>query len=215
MSPTSSTGSARRCSLPASCSRWTCAACAFTTRSYRSSPPAGSRRIAQGTAPHTVGFVTGQNSTTFARQPTQWMTMIPTIYNADTLGIRPDLVGRPIRNWKDIMDPAFRGKTSILNIPSIGIMDAAMIAESAGEIRYRDKGNMTRAEIDRTIAMLTRLKRAGQFRAFWRSFDESVNLMASGEVVIQSMWSPAVAAVRSRGIQCIYQPLEEGYRAWG
>ena len=26
---------------------------------------------------------------------------------------------------------------------------------------------------------------------------ESVNLMASGEVVIQSMWSPAVAAVRS------------------
>jgi putative spermidine/putrescine transport system substrate-binding protein len=171
--------------------------------------------IAQGTAPHTVGFVTAQNATTFARQPTQWMTMIPTIYNADTLGIRPDLVGRPITKWKDIMDPAFRGKTSILNIPSIGIMDAAMIAESAGEIRYRDKGNMTRAEIDRTIALLTRLKRAGQFRAFWRSFDESVNLMASGEVVIQSMWSPAVAAVRSRGIACIYQPLEEGYRAWG
>jgi putative spermidine/putrescine transport system substrate-binding protein len=171
--------------------------------------------IAQGTAPHTVSFVTAQNATTFARQPTQWMTMIPTIYNADTLGIRPDLVGRPITKWKDIMDPAFRGKTSILNIPSIGIMDAAMIAESAGEIHYRDKGNMTRAEIDRTIAMLTRLKRAGQFRAFWRSFDESVNLMASGEVVIQSMWSPAVAAVRSRGIQCIYQPLEEGYRAWG
>jgi putative spermidine/putrescine transport system substrate-binding protein len=171
--------------------------------------------IAQGTAPHTVGFVTGQNATQFARQPTQWMTMIPTIYNADTLGIRPDLVGRPITKWKDIIDPAFRGKTSILNIPSIGIMDAAMIAESAGEMHYRDKGNMTRVEIDRTIAMLTRLKRAGQFRAFWRSFDESVNLMASGEVVIQSMWSPAVAAVRSRGIPCIYQPLEEGYRAWG
>ena len=39
--------------------------------------------------------------------------------------------------------------------------------------------------------------------------------MASGEVVIQSMWSPAVAAVRSKGIACIYQPLKEGYRAWG
>ncbi|MFX8836772.1 extracellular solute-binding protein, partial [Acinetobacter baumannii] len=51
--------------------------------------------------------------------------------------------------------------------------------------------------------------------AFWKSFDESVNLMASGEVVIQSMWSPAVAAVRSKGIPCIYQPLKEGYRAWG
>ena len=39
--------------------------------------------------------------------------------------------------------------------------------------------------------------------------------MASGEVVIQSMWSPAVAAVRSKGIPCNYQPLKEGYRAWG
>ncbi len=53
--------------------------------------------------------------------------MIPTIYNADTLGIRPDLVGREITTWADILDPAFKGKTSILNIPSIGIMDAAMI----------------------------------------------------------------------------------------
>ena len=39
--------------------------------------------------------------------------------------------------------------------------------------------------------------------------------MASGEVVIQSMWSPAVTAVRAKGIQCSYRPLKEGYRAWG
>ena len=171
--------------------------------------------IAQGTAPHTVGFVPSREATTFADAPTDWMTLIPTIYNADTLGIRPDLVGRPINSWADIMDPAFRGKTSILNIPSIGIMDAAMICEAMGEITYADKGNMTRDEIDRTIDIMKQAKADGQFRAFWKSFDESVNLMASGEVVIQSMWSPAVAAVRSRGIPCVYQPLKEGYRAWG
>jgi putative spermidine/putrescine transport system substrate-binding protein len=171
--------------------------------------------IAQGTAPSTVGFVDGKDSTTFAKAPTQWFTMIPTIYNADTLGIRPDLVGRPITQWKDILDPKFKGKTSILNIPSIGIMDAAMICESAGITKYVDKGNMTKAEIDKTIDFLIKTKKDGQFRAFWKTFDESVNLMASGEVVIQSMWSPAVAAVRSKGVPCIYQPLKEGYRAWG
>ena len=171
--------------------------------------------IAQGTAPHTVGFVEAQDSTTFAKSPTNWFTMVPTIYNADTLGIRPDLVGREIKNWKDILDPAFKGKTSILNIPSIGIMDAAMIMESAGAIKYADKGNMTKDEIDKTIAFMIDTKKKGQFRAFWKTFDESVNLMASGEVVIQSMWSPAVAAVRAKGIACKYQPLEEGYRAWG
>ena len=171
--------------------------------------------IAQGTAPHTVGFVDGADSTKFSKTPTDWMTLIPTIYNADTLGIRPDLVGRDIANWKDILDPKFKGKTSILNIPSIGIMDAAMISESAGVIKYGDKGNMTKEEIDKTIAFMIDTKKSGQFRAFWKTFDESVNLMASGEVVIQSMWSPAVAAVRAKGIPCKYQPLKEGYRSWG
>ena len=171
--------------------------------------------IAQGTAPHTVGFVEKPGDKKFAKEETQWFTMVPTIYNADTLGIRPDLVGREITTWADILDPAFKGKTSILNIPSIGIMDAAMIMEASGKIKYADKGNMTKEEIDKTIDFLIEVKKAGQFRAFWKSFDESVNLMASGEVVIQSMWSPAVAAVRSKGIACKYQPLKEGYRSWG
>ena len=171
--------------------------------------------IAQGTAPHTVGYVESKDAKTFAKGETELFTMMPTIYNADTLGIRPDLVGREITTWADIMDPKFKGKTSILNIPSIGIMDAAMIMEALGNIKYADKGNMTKAEIDKTIEFLIKAKHDGQFRAFWKSFDESVNLMASGEVVIQSMWSPAVAAVRSKGIACRFQPLKEGYRAWG
>ncbi|MEM9428852.1 MAG: extracellular solute-binding protein [Pseudomonadota bacterium] len=171
--------------------------------------------IAQGTAPHSVGFVDGVNGRSFASEETGFMTLIPTIYNADTLGIRPDLIDRPISNWSELLNPEFQGKASILDISSIGIMDMAMVCESMGEITYADKGNMTKEEIDQTIAIFTAAKRAGQFRAFWKTFDESVNLMASGEVVIQSMWSPAITAVRSQGIPCVYQPLEEGYRSWG
>ncbi len=171
--------------------------------------------IAQGTAPHTVGFVDSPDATRFATEETGWMTLIPTIYNADTLGIRPDLIGRPIESWTELLNPEFKGKASILDISSIGIMDAAMVCEAMGEIKYGDKGNMTREEIDKTMAIFTEAKKAGQFRAFWKTFDESVNLMASGEVVIQSMWSPAITAVRSKGIPCVYQPLKEGYRSWG
>ena len=172
-------------------------------------------KIAQGTAPHTVGFVESQGSKEFASSETNWYTLVPTIYNADTLGIRPDLINRPIDSWAELLNPEFKGKASILNIPSIGIMDAAMVCESMGEVTYGDKGNMTKAEIDKTMAIFTEAKKSGQFRAFWKSFDESVNLMASGEVVIQSMWSPAITKVRSMGIPCVYQPLKEGYRSWG
>ena len=171
--------------------------------------------IAQGTAPHTVGFVEGPGSTTFATQDSGWMTLIPTIYNADTLGIRPDLIGRPIESWAELLNPEFKGKASILDISSIGIMDMAMVCEAMGEVTYADKGNMTTEEIDKTIGIFMEAKKNGQFRAFWKSFDESVNLMASGEVVIQSMWSPAITAVRAQGVPCVYQPLKEGYRSWG
>ena len=168
----------------------------------------------QGTAPIKVSYLQGQSSAEFASSPTRWLTLIPTVYNADTLGIRPDLIKRPIESWKELLNPEFKGKAAILNIPSIGIMDAAMVVESMGKHTYADKGNMTKEEIDITMAVLTEAKKAGQFRAFWKEFNESVNLMASGEVVIQSMWSPAVTAVRTKGIPCVFQPLKEGYRAW-
>jgi putative spermidine/putrescine transport system substrate-binding protein len=168
----------------------------------------------QGTAPKKVMFVEGKTSTKFAPEMTEWATLIPTTYNADTLGIRPDLIGRPINSWAELLNPQFKGKAAIINIPSIGIMDAAMVAEATGQRKYADKGNMTRAEIDFTTKLLTEAKKAGQFRAFWTDFNESVNLMSSGETVIQSMWSPAVTAVRSKGIACTFQPLKEGYRSW-
>jgi putative spermidine/putrescine transport system substrate-binding protein len=175
---------------------------------------AGKKVGDQGTAPKKVIFLEGEKSKVFAKQPTQFMSLIPTVYNADTLGIRPDIIKRPIDSWKELLSPEFKGKASILNIPSIGIMDAAMVVEALGLYKYPDKGNMTKKEIDLTTKTLIEAKKAGQFRSLWKDFNESVNLMASGEVVIQSMWSPAVTAVRSKGIPCVYQPLKEGYRAW-
>src|SRR5437016_3975768 len=176
--------------------------------------PNGKKIGAQGTAPWKVLYLEGKDSKTFSKTATEFVTLIPTVYNADTLGIRPDLIKRPISSWTELLNPEFKGKASILNIPSIGIMDAAMVVEASGQHKYADKGNMTKAEIDLTMKVMTEAKKAGQFRAFWKDFNESVNLMASGEVVIQSMWSPAVTAVRSKGIACTYQPLKEGYRAW-
>jgi putative spermidine/putrescine transport system substrate-binding protein len=176
--------------------------------------PNGKKIGAQGTAPWKVLYLEGENSKKFSATPTEFVTLIPTVYNADTLGIRPDLIKRPIESWSELLNPEFKGKASILNIPSIGIMDAAMVVEATGQHKYADKGNMTKAEIDLTMKVLTEAKKTGQFRAFWKDFNESVNLMASGETIIQSMWSPAVTKVRSMGIPCTFQPLKEGYRSW-
>jgi len=99
--------------------------------------------IAQGTAPSTVGFVDGKDSVALPpRAPTQWFTMIPTIYNADTLGIRPDLVGRPITQWKDHPGtPKFQGQDLDPEHPldrHHGCRDDS--AESAGIAKYAEQG---------------------------------------------------------------------------
>jgi putative spermidine/putrescine transport system substrate-binding protein len=167
-------------------------------------------------SPIRAGFWDGPDGKKFAGRPSDWLTMVPTMFNADTLGIRPDLVGGrdKVTSWGDLLHPKFKGKAALCDLAPVGAMDAAMALEARGDVQYGDKGNMTRAEIDKTFEIMKKMKRGGQFRAFWTNFDQSVNLMASGEVVIQSMWSPAVAAVKARGIPCYYAPLKEGYRGW-
>ena len=64
----------------------------------------------QGTAPKKVMFLEGQHSTKFSKTPTEWVTLIPTIYNADTLGIRPDLIKRPINSLGRTAEPRIQGQ---------------------------------------------------------------------------------------------------------
>ena len=78
--------------------------------------------------------------------------------------------------------------------PVIGLFCEAL--EAAGELTYADKGNPTQEELAATIGKLIELKKAGHFRALWNTFDESVNLMAAGEVVREvsgTSWEDFVA----------------------
>ncbi|KFL32940.1 hypothetical protein JP75_02075 [Devosia riboflavina] len=180
--------------------------------SGRATPEA---KYGQGANPFNVINADGPGiDSKMVAEETEWLTGAPALHNADTLGIRPDLVGREINSWADLLSPEYKGRAAICAIPSVGMVDAAIALEAAGLVTYANKGNMTKEEIDATIENLIRLKREGHFRAFWSAYEESVNLMVGGETVIQSMWAPAVASVRAQGVPCVFQNLPEGYRCW-
>ena len=187
----------------------------FTKGEYK-----GDKVSRQGISPYPAMYIPKKDSTKIVDGVTEWMTFMPQVYNANSIGYRPDLIKHKVTQWKELIDPKYKGKSAILDVPNIGIMDAALALESAGQVKYKNKGNMTRKEIDATIDGLIALKKKGQFRATWTTFEQSVELMASGEVEIQSMWSPAVTAVLAKGIPCIYAPVNkrpdgtEGYRGW-
>ena len=146
--------------------------------------------------------------------PSRYISMVPAWHNADSIGYNPEETGRKIESWAELLHPDFAGRVALLNVPQIGVMDAAMAVEAMGIMTFKDKGDMSKAEIDQLINILIDKKRADHFRAFWESFGQSVNLMVSGEVAIQSMWSPAVTAIKAEGVPCIYAFPKEGMRGW-
>ena len=146
--------------------------------------------------------------------PSRYISMVPAWHNADSMGYNPEETGRKIESWAELFSKDFRGKVALLNVPQIGTMDAALAVEAMGLIKFKDKGDMTRPEIDFLIDFLIARKKEGHFRAFWETFGQSVNLMVSGEVAIQSMWSPAVTAVKAEGVPCVYAFPKEGMRGW-
>ena len=114
----------------------------------------------QGDAPIEFIYRKSQDEGVPSNSKTDWINFVPGVFNADTLGIRPDLVGRPITTWADLISPDFKGKAAIQNIPTNGIMDAMMAMESAGLFKYGDKGNPTQDELAATIGKLIELKKA-------------------------------------------------------
>lgn len=156
-----------------------------------------------------VTFHEGDNT---ASQPL--ITLAPSNINSDSLGFNHKVTGT-LTSWGELLNPKWQGRVALINDPDIGLIDAAMAAEATGQMRFADKGALTKAEVDGLFKILMALKGKGHFRSFWSSFEDSVNLMQSGEVVVQSMWSPAVTLLQGQSFPVSYMVPREGYRGWG
>ena len=167
----------------------------------------------QGDAPFRKLFAT-DNKTLAGEKKTDLLTMVPANHNSDSFGYNEKELGEQT-SWAILVDPQVKGKVAIIDDPEIGAIDLAMAAEAAGQVTFVDKGNMTKAEIDELMNYCISLKKQGQFRGFWATFDESVNFMSSGEVVVESMWSPAVSLLQAQNFPVRYAAPKEGYRGWG
>ncbi|SFH75086.1 ABC transporter substrate-binding protein [Albimonas pacifica] len=141
--------------------------------------------------------------------------MVPTVFNFDSIGYRPDLVEAEEANtWTCLFDDKFKGKSGLNVDPLIAFGQAILAMNSLGLLEVPNPGNPSVEEIDEAAAFLISKKKGGQFRALWGDFGELVNLLASGEMVVADAWQPAVMAVKAQGIQCAYAIPKEGYRGW-
>ena len=140
----------------------------------------------------------------------------PAHFNADSIGYNADVITKAPNQigWQELLNKKWSGKVALLKDPGIVMQDIGNALKALGIFKPKDMGNMTTAEIDRVVKVAIKYKKAGQFRAYWANFNESVNLMASKEVVVESMWSPAVALLVAQGVNVKYAAPPTGFRGW-
>jgi putative spermidine/putrescine transport system substrate-binding protein len=169
-----------------------------------------------GDAPYKLLYVQPDGS--LNPRQTHRISFLPYVHNTDSFGYNSAVIPRGIpyetESWSWLLDERHHGKVAIVNAPTIGLFDLALAVKGKGLMDFRDMGNMTREEIDQLFAIVIALKRKGHFRGVWTSVPNSVALMASGDVTIESMFSPAVSALNGRGVPCVFAAPREGYRAW-
>jgi putative spermidine/putrescine transport system substrate-binding protein len=140
---------------------------------------------------------------------------VPQICNADSIGYNTRVIARPPErvSWAEILNRRWKGRVALFSGAQVSLEDTGIAAEAMGLMRFRDKGDMTKAEIDRLVKILIRLKKQGQFRHFWH-LGEAIDLMSSGEVVVEPMWTYHVVALQQKGFPVRYAAPPEGFRGW-
>lgn len=183
------------------------------TKRGRRSPRA---RIGAGDAPYKLLYV--QSDGSLGSNQTNRISFLPYVHNVDSFGYNtkfiPEGIPYKTESWSWLLDEEYSGKVAVVNEPTIGLFDLALAARARGLINFWDIGNMSRQELDQLFEIMVDYKRRGHFRGVWTSVPHSVQLMETNQVVIESMFSPAVATLRGKKIPVVYAAPKEGYRAW-
>ena len=73
---------------------------------------------------------------------------------------------------------------------------------------------MTPEEAKMVADFLIERKKAGQFRAFWATYEEQVSLFVNREVDAALCWEPGVKDAQAQGADVEYATTHEGYAKW-
>src|SRR5262249_38686600 len=139
----------------------------------------------------------------------------PTFFNLDSIGYNHRVIPRPPAkiSWAELFNRKWKGRVALFSGAQISLIDTGIAAQAAGLMRFRDKGDMTRAEIDRLVKILITFKKQGHFHGFWNSV-EAIEFMSSGEVVIEPMWTYHLTQLQLKGFPVRYAAPPEGFRGW-
>jgi spermidine/putrescine-binding protein len=142
---------------------------------------------------------------------------IPAVLNADSFAYYPELTpddGKPLSFALLFESDVTKGKVGLEDNWLTTLPMAATYLKVAKGVAIDSPSSMTADECRKVVDFLIERKKAGQFRALWTSFDESVQMLGSQEVIVSNVWEPAVKELLKAGKKVKYAYTVEGYNKW-
>ncbi len=140
---------------------------------------------------------------------------IPYISNADSVAFDFEELGEEVTSWEALFAPEFKGRVAMQNDFGPTLTNTAIYLKQSGQVEIADPSNMSEDEVAAVAEFLIEKKRDGQFRTFWDGFQNGVDLLASGEVLLSSCWEPVQIVAANKADKDIrYGTMQEGHQTW-
>lgn len=139
---------------------------------------------------------------------------VPTFIQGESICYLPDATKEEINSFGALFDPKWRGYVALDDNYATAGLKTAIYLKHAGLADIENPTNMTPSEINTMVNFLIEKKKEGQFRVFWTSFEQAVNLLVNKEVFVLDGWEPMVFAAQKQGANCLYAVPKEGYILW-
>lgn len=141
---------------------------------------------------------------------------VPAIANADSFGFYTDEgLGEEPLSWNLLFESEKTlGKVALEDNWATTLPMAATFLLVNKKAAIKNPSDLSPDELKVVIDYLIDRKKAGQFRALWKTFDESIDLLERKEVIASNVWEPAVKALQAKGKPVRYADTQEGYFKW-
>ena len=172
----------------------------------------GACHAVRGSAPGDSLYVQADGSLGATR--TGWVSMLPTVHNADGFALVGGDDRAGLDSWADLLRPSVRAGTAFQRDAAIGAIDAALALQAIGELEVTDPGNLSLAEVDGLVEVLHAHRRAGTVQGFWADERSGLERFVGDEPLLASMWWSGLVWLRARGVSVHMITPREGYRGW-
>ena len=138
---------------------------------------------------------------------------VPLAMNADSFGYLPEKLNEPRppeeASWSLVYESEKTLGRSSTGDNYIYLWEALAYLKNTGQLEVADLLDPSPEEAAATADFLIERKQAGQFRNFWKIFDDQVSDMKNGEVDAIRCWEPAVREANKAGGDWVYANATE------